>query len=877
MQQQDTPNTPIEARVKNRRRISPFWLLPFIALLIAGWLVYSNYQEQGTTVTIDFQSAAGIVAGRTPVRYQGVEVGTVQSLSLSKDLRTIMVKVSIRSELADSLREGTQFWLVTPKASLAGISGLDALVGGNYIGMMPGTGKEQSHFTALDTQPKYRLNTGELMIHLHSRDLGSLNTGSLVYYRKIPVGKVYDYDIESGNNGVTIDVLIDKRFAHLVKDNSRFWNVSGFKGDFSLSGAKIEMESLAALVNGAIALDSPADGNQAKTDQSYELYPDLAQSHRGVDITLDLPSGDGLSEGHTPLMYQGLQVGTLTQINLQPDSKVTGQLTVDPSVIDLMRTGSRIEMNSPKISLNNAKLSQLLTGNTLELIPGEGQPQNHFTVLDSSQRMLQDPGVMKLQLIAPQSYGIDAGQPLLLNGMVVGQVLDRTLTDDGIVFNIAVRSQYKQLLHKDSKFVVNSRLDVKLGVDGMEVLGASAQEWIDGGIRVMPGTKGTPSGQYPLYSNSEKATDGIIGDKPATTLTLTAKSLPDIQTGSVVLYRKFPVGEIVNVRPKTNDFEVDVYISPEYRNLLSSKTIFWAEGGAKVQLNGSGLTVQASPLDRALKGAISFDNLEGVTLNKGSKRVLYENETAARAVGSQITLNTYDASKISPGMPIRYLGITIGQVESLKLNPQLNQVSAQAVLYPEYVDTFARLGTRFSIVSPEISAAGVQNLDTLLQPYINVEAGKGPLNRTFDLQSSTITDSRYTDGLAIEVDAAEVGSLQIGTPVLFRGIEVGTVTGFNLGVMADRVNVSLRISKKYQYLVRDNTTFWLASGYNLQFGLTGGSFKSGTFQQFIRGGIAFATPPTVPIAPKASTGRHFLLMTEEPKNWQQWGTAIPKN
>ena len=877
MQQQDTPNTPTEARVKNRRRISPFWLLPFIALLITGWLVYSNYQERGTTVTIDFQSAAGIVAGRTPVRYQGVEVGTVQSLSLSKDLRTIMVKVSIRSELADSLREGTQFWLVTPKASLAGISGLDALVGGNYIGMMPGTGKEQSHFTALDTQPQYRLNTGELMIHLHASDLGSLSTGSLVYYRKIPVGKVYDYDIESGNNGVTIDVLIDKRFAHLVKDNSRFWNVSGFKADVGLSGAKIEMESLAALVNGAIALDSPEDGHQAKTDQSYELYPDLAQSHRGVDITLDLPSGDGLSEGHTPLMYQGLQVGTLSEINLQPDNKVTGKLILDPSVVDLMRTGTRIEMNSPKISLTNAKISQLLTGNTLELIPGEGPPQNHFTVLDSSQRMLQDPGVLTLQLLAPQSYGIDAGQPLLLNGMVIGQVLDRKLTDDGILFNIAVRSQYKQLLHKDSKFVVNSRLDVKLGVDGMEVLGASAQEWIDGGIRVMPGTKGTPSGQYPLYSNSEKADQGIKGDKPSTTLTLIAKSLPDIQTGSVVLYRKFPVGEIVNVRPKTNEFEVDVYISPEYRNLLTPKTIFWAEGGAKVQINGSGLTVQATPLDRALKGAISFDNLDGVTQAKGSKRVLYENETAARAVGSQITLNTYDASKLSPGMPIRYLGITIGQVESLKLNQSLNQVAAQAVLYPEYVDTFARLGTRFSVVSPEISAGGVQNLDTLLQPYINVEAGKGPANRNFDLQSSTITDSRYADGLAIDVDATEVGSLQIGTPVLFRGIEVGTVTGFRLGVMADRVNVSLRISKKYQYLVRDNSTFWLASGYNLQFGLTGGIFKSGTFQQFIRGGIAFATPPTTPIAPKASNGRHFLLMSEEPKNWQQWGTAIPNN
>jgi len=874
---QEKPNTPTEARVTNRRRISPFWLLPFIALLIAGWLLYGNYQDRGTTVTIDFQSAAGIVAGRTPVRYQGVDVGTVESISLSKDLRTISVKVSIKSDLANSLREGTQFWLVTPKASLAGVSGLDALVGGNYIGMMPGSGNEKDHFTALDTQPKYRLNTGELMVHLHARDLGSLNTGSLVYYRKIPIGKVYDYDIDSNNNGVTIDVLIERRFSHLVKNNSRFWNVSGFKGDFSLSGASIKMESLAALVNGAISLDSPDDGQPAKNDQSYELYPDLAQSQRGVEISLDLPSGDGLTEGRTPLLYQGLQVGTLTKISLQDSNKVTGKLTIDPSVLDLMRSGTRIEMNSPKISLNDAKLSQLLTGNTLELLPGDGQPQKHFVVLDSSQKMLQDPGVLTLTLVAPQSYGIDAGQPVLLHGIVIGQILDRKLTDRGIVFNVAIKSQFKQLLHKDSKFVVNSRVDVKLGIDGMEVLGASAQEWVDGGVRIIPGSKGNPTQEYPLYSNAEKAAEGMIGDHPATTLVLTAKSLPNVQAGSVVLYRKFQVGQIVDVQPKANEFEVDIYIRPEYRNLLTAKSIFWAEGGAKVQLNGNGLTVQVAPLDRTLKGAVSFDNFDGVQVAKGAKRVLYDSETSARAVGSQITLQTFDASKLSAGMPIRYLGITVGQVESLQLDAQLHQVEAKAVLYPEYVEAFARVGTRFSIVSPQISAAGVNNLDTLLQPYINVEAGHGQATRRFDLQTASITDSRYTDGLAIVVDAAEVGSLQIGTPVLFRGIEVGTVTGFYLGDMADRVNVTLRISKKYAYLVRDNSVFWQASGYNLQFGLTGGSFKSGTFQQFIRGGIAFATPPSTPVAPKAASGHHFLLNPEEPKNWQDWGTAIPKN
>lgn len=151
--------------------------------------------------------------------------------------------------------------------------------------------------------------------------------------------------------------------------------------------------------------------------------------------------------------------------------------------------------------------------------------------------------------------------------------------------------------------------------------------------------------------------------------------------------------------------------------------MFWAEGGAKVQLNGSGLTVQASPLSRALKGAISFDNLSGASASqrKGDKRILYASETAARAVGGQITLHAFDAGKLAVGMPIRYLGIDIGQIQTLDLITARNEVQAKAVLYPEYVQTFARGGTRFSVVTPQISAAGVEHLDTILQPYINVE------------------------------------------------------------------------------------------------------------------------------------------------------------
>jgi paraquat-inducible protein B len=565
-------------------------------------------------------------------------------------------------------------------------------------------------------------------------------------------------------------------------------------------------------------------------------------------------------------------------MTLNPGGSVTGEMTVDPSVVDLLREKTRIEMRSPKLSLNDASLSTLLTGNTFELIPGEGEPSSSFVIAPADKALLQKPGVVTVTLNAPESYGIEAGQPLILHGVQVGQVLERKLSADGVTFSVAIDPQYSDLVHGDSKFVVNSRVDVKVGLDGVEFLGASASEWVNGGIRILPGDKGPVRDSYPLYANLEKAIENSLSDLPTTTLTLSAETLPDVQAGSVVLYRKFEVGEVITVRPRADAFDIELHIKPEYRKLLTPNSVFWAEGGAKVQLNGNGLTVQASPLSRALRGAISFDNLSGAgaNLRKGDKRILFPSETAARAVGGQITLHAFDAGKLAEGMPIRYLGIDIGQIQKLTLITSRNEVQATAVLYPEYMQTFARMGSRFSVVTPQISAAGVEHLDTILQPYINVEPGQGNARRDFELQEATITDSRYLGGLSIVVEVPEAGSLSIGTPVLFRGIEVGTVTGLTLGTLSDRVMVALRISERYQHLVRNNSVFWLASGYSLDFGLTGGVVKTGTFNQFIRGGIAFATPPGTPLAPKAQPGKHFLLLESEPKEWREWGTALPR-
>ncbi|STJ10961.1 mce-like protein [Escherichia coli] len=301
-------------------------------------------------------------------------------------------------------------------------------------------------------------------------------------------------------------------------------------------------------------------------------------------------------------------------------------------------------------------------------------------------------------------------------------------------------------------------------------------------------------------------------------------------------------------------------LSRKYRNLLTSNSVFWAEGGAKVQLNGSGLTVQASPLSRALKGAISFDNLSGASASqrKGDKRILYASETAARAVGGQITASRFRCRKTGG----RDANSAISVLN--RANPDAGSDYPRAMKYRQRRCSIRNMSRPLLAVvrASQLSHRKFRQLALSIlilssQPYINVEPGRGNPRRDFELQEATITDSRYPGCLSIIVEAPEAGSLGIGTPVLFRGLEVGTVTGMTLGTLSDRVMIAMRISKRYQHLVRNNSVFWLASGYSLDFGLTGGVVKTGTFNQFIRGGIAFATPPGTPLATE-SPGRQAL-------------------
>ena len=870
------PETEVVAKVRQSKRISPFWLLPFIALCIGAVLFFQIVQEQGISIRIMFSNGDGIVAGKTQIRYQGLQIGVVKKVNFTNDLQKVEVVANIYPEAKSVLRENTKFWLVKPSASLAGISGLDALVSGNYITLQPGDGEVEHKFTAETEGPIAQLNPGDLLIHLISDDLGSISIGASIYYKKMPVGKIYDYHFTEDGKKIEIDVVIDKPYAKFVKKESRFWNISGISANIGVSGLNVNMDSLNSVVQGAVAFDSPNESASADMNEKYTLYSNLQAAKRGINIDVNIPNTAGLEEGKTRVYYQNTEIGVLSKLSAveNNDEILSGKLLIDPNLANLFKANSNIVLRTKKPGLADlTDIQKLLRGQYFEVLPGEGDIKLAFDVIKESELLLKQPNTLVLTLTAPETYGISEGQPLMYNNIQIGEIVAQYIETDGVKFKVAIAGEYRHLIHGDTLFVAASNFDVTIGIDGLRFEAATPEKWLQGGIRVIAGkTQSHPKDTYALYSDLTNAEAGITDSQPKPTITLNTTNLPSINKGSLVLYRQYEVGKILDIRPQPQNFAVDVFIYPKYQHLLTEKSVFWVESAAQIDITPKGISIQAAPVARSLKGAISFDNSGGK-----NNHILYPNELRAKSAGQQIILTAEDATNLSKGMALRYLGLNIGEIESVQLDQKSHKIIAKALIHPNYMTLIAKEGSRFNVISPKISAGGIENIDSLLQPYIDVEVGAGKTKTQFALSQAVNNNIKYTNGLPLVLETNDALNITPGSPIMYRGVEVGTIKNLELNTLGDRVLIHVLIAPKYQHLVRQNSEFWIASGYDFSLSLIGGAqFNTGSVQQLLKGGISFSTPSGTVVQAQAKANQHFLLQVKRPTDAQKWNQgALP--
>jgi len=331
---QDLP----EAVVQSKRQLSIVWLIPVIAMLIGGWLAYKGLSEKGPTVTISFESAEGLEAGKTKVKYKDVEIGQVETIRFNADLSRVLVTAELVKEAGPYLTENTRFWVVRPRVTASGVSGLGTIFSGAYIGMDPGKeGESARKFEGLEIPPVVTTGMPGRDFLLKATTLGSLEIGAPVYYRKIQVGQVIGYDLDQKGQFLTIKIFIKAPHHKLVKKNTRFWNASGFDLKLDASGLKLNTESLVSIMMGGIAFDTPTSleiGGPAKEGQVFRLYEsresifERTYTEKVHYILHFNESIRGLTVG-APVEFRGIKIGQVVDIKSEFDmEKTSPRITV---------------------------------------------------------------------------------------------------------------------------------------------------------------------------------------------------------------------------------------------------------------------------------------------------------------------------------------------------------------------------------------------------------------------------------------------------------------------------------------------------------------------------------------------------------------------
>jgi paraquat-inducible protein B len=245
------------AKIKKQARISVIWIVPLIAAIAAGWLVYKNVHESGPVITIQFSDGSGLQANQTVLKYRGVRIGEVRSVQLAGDPAHVEVEVRLTAWAKNLAREGSVFWIVRPEVGAGGLSGLETIVSGPYIQVQPGGGREQKNFIGAEEPPILNQSKSGLEIVLTTPQINTLSIGSPIYYRGIEVGDVEYFVLSTNSTQVEIHALIEPAFAPLVRTDSEFWNAGGISMRLKFFGINVSAENFKSLVIGGIAFATP--------------------------------------------------------------------------------------------------------------------------------------------------------------------------------------------------------------------------------------------------------------------------------------------------------------------------------------------------------------------------------------------------------------------------------------------------------------------------------------------------------------------------------------------------------------------------------------------------------------------------------------------
>ncbi|WP_308916372.1 MlaD family protein [Jannaschia sp. LMIT008] len=331
-----TRATPPAPKLEQRRRrpiLSAVWLVPLVAILVAGAIAWQSYRNRGELISISFPDASGVTVGETTLRYREVAVGIVEDVGFSADLDSVNVYVRVNADIAPYLDESASFWIVRPEVSARGVEGLTTILSGTYI---EGTwdsviGDRVSLFGGNERAPIVPPGVEGTPIVLRAADSARLDAGAPILYRGIEVGEVATPRLSGDGSEIRIDAFVRAPYDRQITTATRFWDSSGISVSLGGSGVELNVGSLAAILEGGLVFDTLVSGGQPiEEGYVFDIFDDResaltstfeAPATRSVRFSALFPSAAaGLVEG-APVRFRGVRVGAVSSITgfIRPD------------------------------------------------------------------------------------------------------------------------------------------------------------------------------------------------------------------------------------------------------------------------------------------------------------------------------------------------------------------------------------------------------------------------------------------------------------------------------------------------------------------------------------------------------------------------------
>ncbi len=879
---------------KDKSGISLIWVAPIVAFLITAGMIWKNYVNAGTRISIVIENGDGIRNGKTPIMYKGIKIGVVEDIHIKEDdVSKLEISALIDKRAAEGVtRKGNKFWKVEPKVSLTEVSGLNTIVSGIYISVMPAANtKEQlhalpyeDHFIALSSPPVNVFSPG-ISVIVNTVDQGDIAIGAPVIYNKQAIGKVEDKKLSDDKKSIDLYLRIDTEYMDLVHKESIFYKKDALDIKAGLSGVKVRMGSFASFIAGGIGMhnDEGCLSSPVVTDKErfrlYDSYEEVMLSDEEIVLIMD--EHKSIEPGITKLYYKGVEAGLVQSLKYDPiQNKTRVYAKVHNDFRSFANKAAYFWLVEPKLRFDHVEgLDAILKGNYINFVSTD------IDSLTRSSFVLHGRGPIKegtrISVLTDDLKNLKEGAEVSYHGIAIGAVAAYRINEDKRSFTIdlIVEPQYAQLLNSSSVFYHRGGMEIKAGLDGIDMRTGSLESLLRGGIGVE-----TPDfnadkkihKRYRLHTSYTQLKEEEYLGQEGIRITLLAEQLGSLKEGSPIYYKQIKVGKILSYEwdAKIKRLVIKAFILDAYAKEVHDNTLFYNASGVDAKFDLSGFEINTESVESVLSGGIAFftpASKKFTPARDNERYKLYDTKAKAMHKYTDVTLFSKDSYGIVVGNLVTYKSVIIGSVERIRVVKE--GVELDLKIDSEYADLMKE-DTLFWTESFEMSLQGIENFSAALKgTSIALKAGHSDVSKAyFNLMADSPSPHLNEEGLRVVVQAQRLGGVQKSTPVYYRQVKIGSVTQYRLSDDATGVDIELFIEPCYAHLIRSNSYFYNAGGISMEVSLSGAKIKTETLESMMTGGIGILTPDDYTAPAKES--QLFILHDELDERGLSWSPKL---